>query len=66
MTADLDTLVVTATIETQECAVGAIGVYGWAVQGNGAMMTLTPLSRDACAAREVALAGTWVRRFPFE
>jgi len=59
--AGLDTLVVTATVETKGCAIGDIGAYRWSVEGQGTVMTLTGISADACAAREAALAGQWVR-----
>ena len=56
-----DTLVATATAETQGCAVGDVGVYRWSLEGKGTVMTLTATRADACAAREKALAGQWVR-----
>jgi hypothetical protein len=56
-----DTLVATSTAETQACAVGDVGVYRWSLQGKGTVMTLTATRADACAAREKALAGPWVR-----
>jgi hypothetical protein len=56
-----DTLVVTATAETIACAVGDVGAYRWAVEGKGTVMTLTTIDTDACAAREKAIAGAWVR-----
>jgi hypothetical protein len=59
--AGLDTLVVTATVETGGCAIGDIGAYRWSLEGKGTMMTLTAIGADACAAREEALAGPWVR-----
>jgi hypothetical protein len=59
--AGLDTLVVTATVETQRCAIGDVGAYRWSVEGKDTVMTLTAISTDACAAREEALAGSWVR-----
>ena len=59
--ADLDALKVTATVETQECAIGDVGTYGWSVEGKDTVMILTVISPDACAARERAVAGTWVR-----
>ena len=52
---------VTATAETQGCAIADIGPYRWAVAGKGTVMTLTAISADACATREKALAGQWVR-----
>lgn len=62
ITADgLDMLVVTATVETRGCAIGDIGAYRWSVKGKGTVMTLTAIGADACAARDVALAGQWVR-----
>ena len=59
--AGLDTLVATATAETQKCAIGDIGRYRWSLEGNDTVMTLTAISADACAARQEALAGPWVR-----
>jgi hypothetical protein len=56
-----DTLVATATAETQACAVGDVGIYRWSLQGKDTVMTLTAARADACAAREKALAGPWVR-----
>jgi hypothetical protein len=58
---DVDTLEVTATVETQECAIGDIGAYRWSVEGKDTVMTLTAISPDACPTREKALAGVWVR-----
>ena len=59
--AGTDTLVATATVETQGCAIGETGTYRWSLEGQGTVMTLTANSADACAAREEALAGPWVR-----
>jgi hypothetical protein len=59
--AGLDTLVATAIAETQKCAIGDIGAYRWSLEGNDTVMTLTAIRPDACAAREEALAGPWVR-----
>jgi hypothetical protein len=59
--AGLDTLVATSTAETPGCAIGDIGAYRWSVEGQGTVMTLTAIGADACAAREQALAGPWVR-----
>ncbi len=56
-----DSLVVKATAETRGCAIGDIGAYRWSVEGKGTVMTLTAIGADACAAREKALAGPWVR-----
>lgn len=56
-----DTLVASATAQTQACAVADVGVYRWSLQGNDTVMTLTATRADACAAREKALAGQWVR-----
>jgi hypothetical protein len=56
-----DSLVVTATAETQGCAVGDVGAYRWSVEGQGTVLTLTAIGADACAARQTALAGPWVR-----
>ena len=59
--AAFDMLLVTATGETQGCAIGDLGSYRWSLKGNGTVLTLTAISPDACAARETALAGDWVR-----
>ena len=59
--ADVDALEVTATVETRECAIGDVGTYRWSVEGKDTVMILSAISPDACAARERALAGTWVR-----
>jgi hypothetical protein len=56
-----DTLVATATVETQGCAIGETGAYHWSLEGQGTVMTLTANNADACAAREEALTGPWVR-----
>ena len=56
-----DTLLVAATVETPGCAIGDIGTYRWSVEGKGTVLTLTAIGADACAAREKALAGQWVR-----
>lgn len=56
-----DTLVATATAETQGCAIEDIGAYRWSLEGKGTVLTLTATTADACAAREAALAGPWVR-----
>jgi hypothetical protein len=58
---DIDTLAVTATGETVGCAVGDVGTYRWLVEGKGTVLTLTAIGTDACAVREDALAGPWVR-----
>jgi hypothetical protein len=54
-------LVVTATAETQRCAIGDIGRYGWTLEGQATVMTLVAINADACSSREEALAGSWVR-----
>jgi hypothetical protein len=54
-----DTLVATATADTHGCAVGDVGVYRWSLEGKDTVLTAT--RADACAAREKALAGPWVR-----
>jgi hypothetical protein len=56
-----DALVATATAETHGCAIGDTGTYRWSLEGKGTVLTLTAISPDACAAREKALAGQWVR-----
>jgi hypothetical protein len=53
-------LVVTATVDTDGCAVGDTGTYVWSLEGKDTVMTLTA-DVDACMAREVGLAGQWVR-----
>jgi hypothetical protein len=58
-------LEVTATSETKDCAPGDAGAYRWTLEGSDTVLTLTPISADACAARQTALAGQWVRdNFP--
>ncbi len=59
-----DTLAVTATGETQGCAIGDVGTYRWSMEGKGTIMALTAVSPDACATREAELAGQWVRTEP--
>jgi hypothetical protein len=56
-----DTLAMTANAETTGCAIGDVGAYRWSVEGKGTVLTLTPIGTDACAARQKALAGPWVR-----
>jgi hypothetical protein len=56
-----DALVATATSETLGCATGDTGTYRWSLEGKGTVLTLTAIRPDACAAREEALAGPWVR-----
>jgi len=56
-----DRLVATATGESRECALGAVGVYRWSLAGHDTVLTLTSISTDACPAREKALAWDWVR-----
>jgi hypothetical protein len=59
--AGVDLLLVTATGETQGCAIGDLGTYRWSLKGSGTVLTLTAISPDPCAVREAALAGDWVR-----
>jgi hypothetical protein len=59
--ADTDIVAVTATVETIGCTVGDVGHYRWALEGKDTVMNLTAIGPDACAAREEALAGQWVR-----
>jgi hypothetical protein len=59
--AGTDTLITTATSETHGCAIGDAGTYRWSVAGQGTVLVLTAIGADACAAREPALAGSWVR-----
>jgi hypothetical protein len=56
-----DTLAVTASAQTIGCVIGDVGVYRWLVEGKGTVLTLTPIGSDACAARQAALTGPWVR-----
>jgi hypothetical protein len=56
-----DSLAVIATGETIGCAVGDVGAYRWSVEGKGTVLTLTAIGADACAARQPALTGPWVR-----
>jgi hypothetical protein len=59
--ADVDILEVTATAGTIGCALGDVGIYRYVLEGKDTVMTLTAIGTDACAAREEALAGPWVR-----
>lgn len=59
--ADVDILEVTATVETIGCAIGDVGIYRWFTEGKDTVLNLTAIGRDACEAREEALAGPWVR-----
>jgi hypothetical protein len=59
--ADSDMVAVTATVETIGCAIGDVGIYRWSLTGKDTYMTLTAVGPDACAAREEALSGDWVR-----
>jgi hypothetical protein len=59
--ADTDMFAVTATVETIGCGVGDVGLYRWSLAGKDTVMTLTAIGPDACAVREEALAGDWVR-----
>jgi hypothetical protein len=56
-----DSLVLTATAETQGCEPGDLGTYRWTLEGKDTVLTLTPVMSDACSAREALLAGPWVR-----
>jgi hypothetical protein len=58
---DVDMLAVTATMDTIGCAIGDVGLYRWTLEGKDTVMNLTAVGPDACAAREEALAGQWVR-----
>jgi hypothetical protein len=58
------TLQVVATTGTKDCHPGDAGAYGWELTGKDTVLTLTPISTDACGARQTALAGQWVRDFP--
>ena len=56
-------LEITATAGTKGCAAGDSGAYRWTLEGSDTVLTLTPVSADACALRQAALAGPWVRDF---
>jgi hypothetical protein len=56
-----DSITVTTTAGSEGCATGDVGTYRWIVEGKGTFLTLTATSGDACAAREDALTGPWVR-----
>ena len=58
---DVDLFTVTATVDTIGCAIGDVGLYRWTLEGKDTVMNLTAVGPDACAAREEALAGQWVR-----
>jgi hypothetical protein len=55
------TFTVTATDATPGCRAGDVGRYGWVLEGQETVLTLTPQSPDGCTARESLLAGPWVR-----
>lgn len=61
MAAGSETLVLTATAGTKGCAIGDVGAYGWSLAGKDTVLALAAIRPDACAARELALAGQWVR-----
>jgi hypothetical protein len=56
-----DSLTATATVDTTGCVVGDVGTYRWSMKGKDTVLTLTAIDTDACAARESALVGEWVR-----
>jgi hypothetical protein len=56
-----DSLVLTATAETQGCEGGDVGAYRWTLEGKDTVLTLTPATPDACPARDALLTGPWVR-----
>jgi hypothetical protein len=56
-------LEITATATTKDCAGAESGAYSWKLEGSDTVLTLTPISTDACASRQKALAGPWVRDF---
>jgi hypothetical protein len=56
-----DLIALTATGETPGCTIGDVGTYRWSVEAKGSTLTLTAIDLDACATRETALAGSWVR-----
>ncbi len=60
-TAGASTIDAVATTETRGCATGDQGAYHWSVDSKDTVLTLTPSGTDACAARQTALAGDWVR-----
>jgi hypothetical protein len=56
-----DTIAVATDSASLGCSVGDVGTYRWSVEGKGTVLTLTATVADACAEREAALAGSWVR-----
>ncbi len=52
---------VTAKAGTSGCGPGDVGVYRFVLEGKDTFVTLTSVGADACAAREAALTGPWVR-----
>lgn len=56
-----DTVVVTATRQTNGCQPDDVGVYRWSLDGKDTVLTLTPTLADACPTRQKAIAGPWVR-----
>src|SRR5258705_3679644 len=56
-----DTLVAAATAETHGCVIGDVRIYRSVLAGAETVLTLTAVGADACATREEALAGQWVR-----
>ena len=59
--AGVDSFVATGTVESPGCVADGAGTYRWLLEGKDTVLTLTPIGADACAARENALVGQWVR-----
>jgi hypothetical protein len=58
--ADGTTLALTATIGGDGCNVGDVGTYPYSISTGGKVLTVQ-LGTDQCAARSVAVVGTWHR-----
>jgi hypothetical protein len=54
------TIGIRAPTGSTDCAVGDLGAYPWSLSPSGVTLTIGPGS-DPCAARSVALPGTWYR-----
>jgi hypothetical protein len=59
--AGVDSFVATGTVESPGCVADGAGTYRWLLEGKDTVLTVTPIGADACAARENALVGQWVR-----
>jgi hypothetical protein len=57
---DAETMAVSAASATLDCAPGDVGTYGWSITGSGTWLDLLPIGADDCAARQTALADSWV------